>query len=160
MLSGLISKFLNQQIDRLKETKGQTQYILDNTRDVIFQVDLKGNYIYGNREAERLTGYPLPQLLRMNMMQLVAPEYHGLVGERLRQRLADGVEEKPYECEILHKDGHRIWTEVTTSEVLDQELQLVAIQGVARDVTAQKKAAESIALFARWRITQRRHRGR
>lgn len=147
VLSGLISRFLNERIDRLKETKEQVQYILDNTRDVIFQVDLKGNYIYGNPAAERLTGYPVPELLRMNMTQLVAPEYHGLVAERLQQRLANGVEEKSYECEILHKDGRRIWTEVTTSEVLDKELQLVAIQGVARDVSGQKKAAEAIALF-------------
>src|ERR1700677_1168484 len=94
ILSGLISKILNEQIDRLRKTQGQIQYILDNTRDVIFQIDLKGNYIYGNAAAEQLTGYPLPQLLRMNMTQLVAPEHHGLISERLQQRLAHGAEAK------------------------------------------------------------------
>ena len=40
----------------LRETKEQIQYILDNTADVIFQVDPQGNYIYDNAAAERLTG--------------------------------------------------------------------------------------------------------
>ncbi|MGB8356796.1 MAG: ATP-binding protein [Chthoniobacteraceae bacterium] len=149
MLSGLVSRFLNERIDRLKETKGQIQYILDNTRDVIFQTDLKGNYIYGNAAAERMTGYPLPELLRMNMMQLLAPEHHALVSGRLRQRLADGVEKKTYECEILHKEGRRIWAEVTTRDVLNQEHQIVAIQGVARDITERKHTERRIRLLNR-----------
>ena len=147
MLSGLISKFLNEQIDRLKETKEQTQYILDNTKDVIFQIDLDGNYIYGNPAAERLTGYTLSQLLRMNMKQLIAPEHRDLVNGHLQQQSGNGAGEKTFECEILHKDGHRIWAEVTTGEVFNPEHQVVAIQGVARDITGQKRAAEAIALF-------------
>ena len=59
----------------------------------------------------------------------------------------EGAEEKTFECEILHRDGRGIWTELTISEVFDQERRVVAIQGVARDVTAQKRAAEAIALF-------------
>jgi PAS domain S-box-containing protein len=128
----------------LLETKEQLQYIVNNTRDVIFQIDLNGNYIYGNSAAEQLTGYPLPQLLKMNMMQLVAPEYHALVKERLQQRLAGKVGEAAFKFEILHKDGHRIWTEQTTSEVRDSENKLVAIQGVARNITEQKKAEAAL----------------
>ena len=147
ILSGLISKFLNKQIDRLKETKGQIQHILNNTKDVIFQIDLKGNYIYGNTAAEQLTGYPLSQLLQMNMVQLVAPDHRDFVNERLQQRLSGKTDEKAFEFEILHKDGHRIWTELTTSKVCDQEQRLIAIQGMARDITERKRAAETITLF-------------
>ncbi len=35
----------------------------------------------------------------------------------------------------------------TVSEVFNHERQMVAVQGVARDITGQRKAAESIALF-------------
>jgi two-component system, cell cycle sensor histidine kinase and response regulator CckA len=128
--------------EKLREAKEQIQYILDNTRDVIFQIDLEGNYIYGNPAAEKLTGYPLRQLLQMNMMQLVVPEHHALLRERLQRRLANEVEEKTFEFEIQHRDGHRIWTELTTSGVFNQERRLVAIQGVVRDVTERRKLEE------------------
>ena len=94
MLSGLISKTLNRQIGRIKRREEHIRYILNNTKDVIFQVDLEGNYIYGNVATEQLTGYPLSELLQMNMMQLVVSEYHALVSGRLKQRIANKVDER------------------------------------------------------------------
>jgi PAS domain S-box-containing protein len=124
--------------DEVRESHRQLQYIIDNTHDVIFQIDLQGNYIFVNSAAERLSGYPQADLLHMNMLQLVAPEYHTMFKERLRERLAgDGVE-KTFEFELLHKDGHRVWVELTTTVVLTQHGGLTALQGVARDITARK----------------------
>ncbi len=146
-LCGLISKLLNKQIDQLNKTRGQIQYILNNTRDAIFQIDFNGNYTYGNQAVELLTGYPLSQFLRMNMTQLLAPEYHAPVQERLRQQQAGATSGEALQFEIRHRDGHRIWTELTTTQVHNEQNQLVAIQGTARDITGQKQAAEAIALF-------------
>jgi PAS domain S-box-containing protein len=147
-LSGLISNVLNRQIGRIKRREEHIKYILNNTKDVIFQTDLDGNYIYGNAVAEQMTGYPLPELLQMNMMQLVAPEHHALVSERLKQRIANEAQEKPLEIEIQRKDGRRIWTELTSRNVCDEEGRLVAIQGVARDITERKRAEENISKLA------------
>jgi PAS domain S-box-containing protein len=145
--SGLISEVLNKQIGRVKRREEHIRYILNNTKDVIFQMDLDGNYIYGNASTEQLTGYPLPELLQMNMMQLVAPEFHALVSERLKQQIANKVDEKAFDIKIQHKDGHQIWVELTTRKVYDKDRQLVAIQGVARDITERKRAAEAMTLF-------------
>ena len=145
--SGLISKIFNKQIGQIKRREEHIQYIINNTKEAIFQIDLQGNYIYGNNAAEQLTGYPLPQLLQMNMMQLTALEYHPLIKERLQRRVASGDDEKEFEIEIQHKDGHRIWTELTTRKVYDREHKQIGIQGVARDITERKRAAEAMILF-------------
>jgi PAS domain S-box-containing protein len=126
--------------DCLRETKEQIQYFVQNTKDILFQMDLKGNFTFGNAAAERVTGYPLARLLGMNMTRLVAPEYHGLVRQRLRRRIAGRAEETPFECEILHQDGCRSWLELATSSVRNSEGRLVAIQGVAREITERKNA--------------------
>lgn len=126
--------------DCLRDTKEQIQYFVENTKDILFQMDLQGNFTFGNAAAERVTGYPLARLLGMNMARLVAPEYHDLVRQRLRQRIAGRVEETPFECEILHQDGCRSWLELATSPVCNSEGRLVAIQGVAREITERKNA--------------------
>lgn len=126
--------------EALREAKEHVQYILNNTQDVIFQIDLAGNYVYGNAAAEHLTGYPLSQLLQMNMMQLVAPEHRTLIGQRLQRRREGAELDKSFEFEILHQDGRRIWVELVTERVSDENGQLVAIQGVARDITGRKRA--------------------
>ena len=87
-----------------------------------------------------MTGYPLAQLLQMNMAQLVAPEHHALIRERLRRRIAGELDEKMFEFEIQHRDGRRIWLELTTNGVCNPDGRLVAIQGVARDITERKQS--------------------
>lgn len=125
---------------RLRETKEQIQYFIDNTQDILFQIDLAGNYTFGNTAAERVTGYPLSQLLKMNLRQLVSPEYHELIHERLRRRIGGEVDEKSFEFEILRRGGRRIWLELTTSPVHGPAGRIVAIQGVAREITERKKS--------------------
>jgi PAS domain S-box-containing protein len=144
VLSGCVSMFLNHQIDQTKATKEQMACVLDHTKDVIFQIDLEGRYTYGNAASQRLTGYSLPQLLQMKMTDLLAPEYRPLMEERLRKKLANSAEEEAFECEIVHRDGHRIWTELVTANVFNQEQKLTAIMGVARDITQRKQAEASL----------------
>ena len=129
----------------LSKSGEQIQHIIDNTRDAIFQIDLQGNYIFGNAAAERVTGYPLAQLLQMNLWQLVPPEHHPLLKDRLRRRLTGATMEKNFEFEIQHRDGHRVWLELATSGVYTPEGKLQAIQGVARDITERKAYEDQLA---------------
>jgi PAS domain S-box-containing protein len=133
-----------QAEEALRQSEEQLRHVIANTRDVIFRIDPKGNYRYANVAAERMTGYSLERLLRMNMLELVAPEYHELVTSRLRQRIAGLTPDSPFEFQIVHRDGHRIWTELTTTGIRDGDGRLVAVQGVARDVTARKETEQAL----------------
>ncbi len=136
---------LKRSEEALSKSGEQIQHIIDNTRDAIFQIDLQGNYIFSNAAAEQLTGYPLAQLLQMNMWQLVPPEHHPLLKDRLRGRIAGEALEKNFKFEIQHRDGHRVWTELATSGVYTPEGKLKAIQGVARDITERRAYEEQLA---------------
>ncbi len=128
----------------LYASKRYLQHIIDNAREIIFQIDLQGHFIFVNATAEKFSGYAPGQLLQMGMLDVVAPEYHALVLGRLRQRLAGNIAESSVEFEIKHKDGHRVWGELTTSGVVDAADQLVAVQGVVRDISARKRAEMAV----------------
>ena len=130
----------------LQVSQAEIQRVLNNTREVIFQIDLSGQYIFGNAAAERLTGYPTSQLLQMSIWQLVPPEYHSLLKERLQRRSTDEPVGQTFEFEIIHRDGRRIWVELTTTGVLDKNQELAAVQGVARDITERRRAEEELKL--------------
>ena len=136
----------NQIQDELKKAKEQYQYIIDNTLDIIFQIDLKGNYIYANAAAEAITGYSLEALLGMNLNEIVAPEYLPLIRERLAERIKGGDGGRAYCFEIIHRKGHRLWVELETQGVYSSEGKLVAVQGVARDITNRKIAERALEL--------------
>ncbi len=129
--------------EELSQSRQRLQSIIDNTSDIIFQVDLEGNYTFANKAAERIAGYPLTKLLRMNMGELAAPQYREELFERLRKRIRGEPLEQPFEFEIISRDRRRIALELTTTGV-HEEGKLVGIQGIARDVTARKQAEAAL----------------
>ena len=150
-LLGLYASALGHLCSRLRaeealaQSRDHLQYVIENTGDVIFQVDLEGNYTFANRAATDITGRPLAELLSMNMTQLAAPEHVPLLLDRLQKRLAGKDLPQPFAFDIIHADGHRVPVELTTSPVLDDG-RLVAIQGIARDVTDRKRREDELRI--------------
>ena len=58
---------------RVSEERYRT--LFDNANDIIFTVDLEGNFTSINRAGERLSGYKRSEALAMNFTAVVAPEH-------------------------------------------------------------------------------------
>ncbi|MGM0498322.1 MAG: PAS domain S-box protein [Bacteroidota bacterium] len=129
--------------EALKESKSQLQYVLNNTKDIIFQVDLKGSFIFVNKAAEEMIGYAQDELLNKSFYELVVPEYHQLVEGRIKKRIAKEQLADSFKIEVLKKDGERIWLELITSPVTRRD-QIVGIQGVARNISQRIEFEEKL----------------
>ncbi|KPK85618.1 MAG: hypothetical protein AMJ81_03235 [Phycisphaerae bacterium SM23_33] len=131
--------------EALRESKERLQYVIDNTWDILFEVDLKGNYTFGNLAAQRITGYPVSRLLKMDMGDLIAPDHRKAVFARLRKRAAGQPLTQPFTFDIIRRDGRRVTLELATTPVRRQG-KLVAVQGVARDVTERQRAERELLI--------------
>ncbi len=117
--------------------------LLENANDIIYTQDLQGNFTSVNKAAERITGYSRLEALRMNMADIVVPEHRAIALSYTRRKLAGEVIHKPYEIDILRKDGQRLSVEVST-RLLTREGKPAGIQGIARDVTERKRAEQAL----------------
>lgn len=83
---------------------------------ILFTLDLAGNFKYVNPAAERLLGYRAEEICMMNIADLVAPGFLCyLQGQMAR---AVGVElGAVYEIEMYRKDGQCLPLEVSTQLV-------------------------------------------
>ena len=129
--------------EALKESKAQLQYVLNNTKDIILQVDLKGNFIFVNKAAEEMTGYEQDELLQKSFYDFVVPDYHQLIEERVRKRIKREPLTDSFKFEILTKNDERIWIELTTSPVVKDGM-VVGIQGVARNISQRIEFEENL----------------
>ncbi|MCI0341281.1 MAG: PAS domain S-box protein [Planctomycetales bacterium] len=73
--------------------------------------------LYVNPESERITGYGREELLRMDAMEIVAPEAREETLQRALARQRGEDVASRYELEIVRKDGQRRWTEVAATRV-------------------------------------------
>lgn len=105
--------------------------IIENASDLIYAHDLEGNFIFINPRAVGLVGYALEEASRLNIRDLVAPEY--LEREIGHIRAPRGTVVPPHEVIVIKKDGGRVPLEISASPLIEHG-RVVGVVGVARDL--------------------------
>ena len=97
---------MNQPIARQKEM----QTILSD--QIVFTLDLGGNILSANEAAERLTGYSLLELARLNVLDLLpgqcAADIRAMANRSIRHRCG-----AVFEIEVTTRDRRQIRVEVS-----------------------------------------------
>lgn len=112
--------------------------LVENAPDIIFLVDLKGNFIYLNTTVQKITGYPLASLQKKNLKDIVAPEYYNSI-----KNIFDSPSQTShiplFEIEIISSNGNRIPLDIHFKPLRNQKGQIYLLLGIARDFTERKK---------------------
>ncbi len=74
--------------EALRQTEERYRDLVENARDIIYEHDLDGNYTSSNKAGEQITGYSREEALKLNIAQIVAPEYLEKAKEMIRRKLA------------------------------------------------------------------------
>jgi diguanylate cyclase (GGDEF)-like protein/PAS domain S-box-containing protein len=126
----------------LIESESRFRDLFENANDLIYTHDLQGNFTSLNRAGERITGYSREEALKMQISQVVAPEYLEYA-QRMTMRKLDGDVPTSYELEIIAKGGHRVMLELST-RLINQNGKAVGVQGIGRDITSRRQAEEQL----------------
>jgi PAS domain S-box-containing protein len=134
----------NQQAQKaLQENEERYRELFENANDIIYTHDLAGNFTSLNRSGEKITGYPREEAMRMNIVDVLAPEYVATARQMLAQKTDDKAA-TVYELEIITKEGRRVRLEVST-RLICLDGKPIGVQGVGRDLTERKRSEEALA---------------
>ena len=129
--------------DRLEENGERLQVLFNFAPDAIYLNDLKGVFLDGNREAERLTGYNRKELIGKSFLKLrLLPLSQIPKAARLLVRNAAGRPTGPDILTLIRKDGRRVETEIRTFPMKIKGQ--TCVLGIARDITERFKAEEAL----------------
>src|SRR6185503_3709152 len=95
----------------LRDSEERYRELFQNANDIIYTHDLQGNFTSLNRSGERITGYSHEETMKMNVADVIAPEYLNLARAMIAQKAAEKVS-TVYEIDIISKQGRRIRLEV------------------------------------------------
>jgi len=111
-------------------------------RHFIYQYDKERVFNYLSPSVTTVLGYSPQEFMTHYPAFLTdAPVNESVRG--FNDRCLKGEAIPPYELEIYHKDGRKIWLEVVEVPLTDDKGAVNGLQGVAQDISDKKKAQEA-----------------
>jgi PAS domain S-box-containing protein len=134
----------------LSQSETKFRHVLDNTRDVIYEMNLdSGKFEYISPTVKNQLGYSHNELYGEGIKYLLAlihPEDREKIRSINRKYEENNIEEaeKEFECRMKTKNGDYIWVSNKHSIVRNAAGKSPTIVGNVRDITQRKKSEEKL----------------
>ncbi|MBI5021166.1 MAG: PAS domain-containing sensor histidine kinase [Ignavibacteriales bacterium] len=148
ILSGsIIIIFFFHQKEKLKllrESEKKYSDLFHNVSDIIYIHTLDGDFLEINKSASQLLDYSRQDIIGKNLRYFVKEIYHSGIEEYLN-KFRNGTEELLGTAILFSKDKKKLYIlEYKSSIVLDESGNRMAVRGIARDVTEQRRSERAL----------------
>jgi PAS domain S-box-containing protein len=130
---------------KLKESEERFRLLAENAKDIIYRFRLKPTpgFEYVSPSATEITGYtPEEHYADPELgLKLVHPDDRPILEAFLR---SPESADRFLTLRWISKDGREIWTEQQISQFYDAQGELVAIEGIGRDITERKEMEDAL----------------
>ena len=128
---------LKKAEEALQESEEKYRSLFEEANDAIFLMDAEtGRILDANKEAERLLGRPIKEIIGIHQSQLHPPHLVDYYKERFRELIEKGPA-TDFEAAVMKKDGTIVPVYISTSAIQLRGRRLV--QGIFRDITERKR---------------------
>ena len=136
---------IRKQIEAaLFESQRSYKTVLENIKEIIFQTDVNGLWIFLNKSWEEVTGFTVEESMGQLFANYVHPDdrqrnmdlFHPLI-----------MREKAYcrhQVRYLTKDGSFRWIEVFARLGLNEQDEITGTYGTLQDITERKEAEDNL----------------
>jgi diguanylate cyclase (GGDEF)-like protein/PAS domain S-box-containing protein len=138
-----ISFIVRQREKRAQEELLRLATIVQHSDDAIISAELDGTVTSWNHGAERIYGYSAVEALGQHISFCVPPEKRTEVHTFL-QRIANGEAIERFDTQRLTKNGAIIDVSLSVSAIRGETGKPVGVSGIARDVTARRRAQDAL----------------
>ncbi|MCI2256058.1 PAS domain S-box protein [Domibacillus sp. PGB-M46] len=136
---------LNQTRAALEEAESHYRSLAEESLAGIYIIQ-NGVFVYINRKLAEMLGYSKEQIIGRNVTDFIYPDDQSLVRNNIENRLEDGFSNVYYQYRAVKKDQTIAHIEVLGSKTIYKGKP--AVTGTVMDITARKKAEETIQYMA------------
>ena len=129
--------------EALRTSQERYRDLFENANDIIFTHDGRGVFTSINKAGEQVIGYASQDLLRMNLFDVLAPEYVDRAANLLKSVTAETARVTG-DWEIIARGGRRVLLEISERAIFQGE-RVASVEGIARDITERKRVEMELA---------------
>ena len=125
--------------EALKESETKYIEVVENIKEVIFQTDTDGLWLFLNKAWEEITGFKVKESLGQLFTNYVHPDDRQRNMELFEPLIMRKKDYCRHQIRYLTKDGGFRWIEVFARLGLNSKNEIIGTYGTLQDITEQKK---------------------
>lgn len=133
----------------LQESVEKFRSIVETSPDMIWEIDLQGNFRYISPTISPIMGYSPEEVLGRPVTGLVPEEKRSAVLQEFMRHVSSNTAIMPLEVPGRHRDGHDMTIEIRPARLTDPDGTLIGFRGVAVDITNRTRAIDALRLANR-----------
>lgn len=144
-------KTLEKNIDQLEAystelLKSQERYrsVVDNVKEVIFQTDIDGRWLFLNPAWTEITGFAVEESLGENFLEFVHPQDRRLNIKKFAPLINREKDYCRHEIRYLTKNEGFRWIEVFAQLTFSETGKILGTSGTLNDITERKLAEQNL----------------
>ena len=134
-----------QAEEMLRKSEEKYRRLIENLQDNYFFYvhNIEGIFTYVSPSLTNILGYSTEKFLTHYSAYLTDNPINKEVIKHT-ERSIQGIKQPPYEVEIYHKDGTIRSLQVQETPIFDNNRKVVAVEGIAQDITERKRMEEDL----------------
>ncbi len=133
-----ITEKFKAEVD-LIESERKYREVVENATEIIFIININGEFTYANNAATKLSGYSETELIKIGYYNLILPEYKKRSKNKILRQYLKRERTVIIEYPFMTKYGKIKWLEQNSTIIFEGE-SITGFHIIARDVTDKKLA--------------------
>ncbi len=120
------------------ESEEKLRHILENSTNLFYSHKLDDVLTYVSPQVREIMGYE-PEEAKVKWTELVSDNPLNEIGYKLtEQAIKTCKSQSPYELEVIHKSGRKVWVEVHEAPIVENG-KTISMVGAITDITERKR---------------------
>jgi diguanylate cyclase (GGDEF)-like protein/PAS domain S-box-containing protein len=134
--------------EALRRSETRYREVVNKVREVIFETDREGRWVFLNKAFEEITGYSSGESLGLSLVSFIDPADRKEAAARLATMMSGEVEALRHEVRCRTSDGGVRWAEIACEVNRDADGAITGTFGTLMDITERRAALAEIERLA------------
>lgn len=149
--SGILSDITGRKRaeETLRASEEKFRAFVEASPDITWEIDPDGTILYCSPVVSDVLGFKPEEVVGKSVMAFAPEQFRPSVKEEMEKYVGSPLPSFTIEVPVRHRDGRDVILEIHSAPVFDGEGKMVALRGIARDITRFRRIEEALQVAIR-----------
>ncbi len=128
--------------EKIAAREREYRYLIQTIKQVIFRMDLDGQWLFLNKSWEQITGYDPNESLNKGIDEFLHPEDLKKISEYILTNARNSQNDQTIELRLRNLAGNYVWVEFQALPDLDSQNVVIGFTGTLTDIHERKRISQ------------------